>query len=240
MGGDPQAVFLSLAVPRELRQAWIDQFMNGLLGLASRFHVFLAGGDTSESPNGVLADIVVVGSVPKGQAILRSSARPGDRIYVTGELGGAAAALEEFMAGGKASPKDFPRHFHPDPRVAVGRFLRKQKLASAMIDLSDGLSTDLAHICEESRVGAEIFEAAIPRARTGTKRSEVDIDYALHGGEDYELLFTARRGKRVPNRIAGVAVKLIGEITRSRRVALTSPNGKRSSLQPLGWQHFRK
>jgi thiamine-monophosphate kinase len=240
MGGEPQAAFLSLAVPRELPQMWIDRFMKGLFGLTSAFNVKLAGGDTSESPHGVFADIVVVGSVPKGQAILRSTARAGDRIYVTGELGGAAAALKELMAGGKASPKDFPRHFHPDPRVAVGGFLRKQQLASAMIDLSDGLSTDLAHICEESGVGAEIFEAAIPRARFGKKRNDVDIDHALHGGEDYELLFTAHRGKHVPDRIAGVAVTLIGEITRSRRVVLRGPNGKGSPLQPQGWQHFRK
>ena len=240
MGGDPQAAFLSLALPRELRQNWIDQFMKGLLGLASSFNVALAGGDTSESPHGVLADIVVVGSVPKGWSILRSSARPGDRLYVTGELGGAAAALGEFMAGRKASPKDFPRHFHPDPRVAVGRFLRKQKLASAMIDLSDGLSTDLAHLCEESGVGAEIVEAAIPRARIGKKGNALDIDHALHGGEDYELLFTAHPGKHVPHRIAGVAVTLIGEITRSRRVIIRSPNRKGSPLQAQGWQHFRK
>jgi len=240
MGGEPQAAFLSLAVPRELPQRWINRFLKGLFGLVSAFSVTLAGGDTSESPHGVLADIVVVGSVPKGKAILRSTARPGDRIYVTGELGGAAAALKELMAGGKVSPKDFPRLFHPDPRVAVGRFLGKQELASAMIDLSDGLSTDLAHICEESGVGAEILEAAIPRARIGPKRTEVDIDHALHGGEDYELLFTAHRGKRVPNRIAGVAVTLIGEVTRSRRVILRGSTGKGSPLQPQGWQHFRK
>jgi thiamine-monophosphate kinase len=240
MGGEPHAAFLSLAVPRKLPQAWINDFMKGLLGLASAFNVTLAGGDTSESPQGVLADIVVVGSVPKGQAILRSKARPGDRIYVTGELGGAAAALGEFMAGRKALPKDFPRHFHPDPRVKVGQFLRKQRLASAMIDLSDGLSTDLAHVCEESGVGAEILEAAIPRARIGKKGNEVDMDRALHGGEDYELLFTAQRGKRVPHRIAGVAVTLIGDITRGRRVVLKDRNGKRCPLHPQGWQHFRK
>jgi thiamine-monophosphate kinase len=240
MGGEPQAAFLSLALPRSLSQDWVNRFMKGLLELACTRSITLAGGDTSESPDGVLADIVVVGSVPRGQAILRSRARSGDRIYVTGELGGAAAALKEFMAGRKPSPKDFPRHFHPDPRVEVGRFLRKQPLASAMIDLSDGLSTDLAHICEESAVGAEILEAAIPRARVGKKGNEVDIDRALHGGEDYELLFTARRGKHVPDRIAGVAVTLIGEITRSRRVVIRSPNGKRSPFQPQGWQHFRK
>jgi thiamine-monophosphate kinase len=239
MGGEPHAAFLSLAVPRNLPQAWIDRFIKGLLGLASAFNVTLAGGDTSESPHGVLADIVVVGSVPKGHAILRSKARPGDRIYVTGELGGAAAALGEFMAGRKALPEEFPRHFHPDPRVKVGQFLRKHRLASAMIDLSDGLSTDLAHICEESGVGAEILEAAIPRARIGTKE-KVALGRALHGGEDYELSFTAPRGKRVPNRIAGIAVTLIGEITRRRRVILKSPDGKRSRLRPLGWQHFQK
>jgi thiamine-monophosphate kinase len=240
MGGEPHAAFLSLAVPPNLPQVWIDRFMKGLLGLAFAFNVTLAGGDTSESPHGVLADIVVVGSVPKGQAILRSKAQPGDRIYVTGELGGASAALGEFMVGRKSPSKDFPRHFHPNPRVGVGRFLRKLRLASAMIDLSDGLSTDLAHVCEESGVGAEILEAAIPRARIGTAGNQVDLDRALHGGEDYELLFTAHRGKRVPNRIAGVALTLIGEITRGRRVVLKNRTGKISPLQPLGWQHFRK
>src|SRR6266487_5471819 len=111
MGGEPVAAFLSLALPAKLPQAWADSFIKGLLRLAKQFGINLAGGDTSQSPNGVLADIVVVGSVPKGKALLRSRARPGDRIYVSGELGGSAAALALLRSGKRLSPKDFPKHF---------------------------------------------------------------------------------------------------------------------------------
>ena len=167
MGGEPVAAFLSLALPGDLPQKWVDGFVRGLLRLARRYKVTLAGGDTAQSPAGVLADILVLGSAPKGKAIRRSGARPGDRIYVTGELGGAVAALELLRSGKRVRGADCPRHFWPDPRIAVGRFLREKGLASAMIDISDGLSTDLAHICEESRVGAEIRADAIPLAKIG-------------------------------------------------------------------------
>jgi thiamine-monophosphate kinase len=232
MGGEPRAAFLSLALPRDLPQAWVDGFMRGLLKLAGRFGVGLAGGDTAESPAGVLADIMVLGSVPNGKAILRSGARPGDRIYVSGELGGSAAALRRMMKNPrrKLEPADFPRHFFPEPRVQVGRFLREKGLASAMIDLSDGLSTDLAHICRESGVGAEIQAEAIPR--------EVDLELSLHGGEDYELLFTAPRSKKVPARIAGVPITCIGVITRIPKIVL-GENGVCRGLRPQGWEHFK-
>ena len=110
----------------------------------------------------------------------------------------------------------YRRHFYPDPRIELGLALRG--LASAMIDTSDGLSTDLAHICEESGVGAEIEAGLVPRAGVG--RREVDLDLALHGGEDYELLFTAPGAKRVPSRIAGVPVTRIGRVTRGRKILL--------------------
>jgi thiamine-monophosphate kinase len=239
MGGEPLAVFLSLALPRKLPQNWVDRFMKGLLGLAGEFKVPLAGGDTAESPSGILADIVVLGSVPKGTAILRSGARAGDGIYVTGELGGAAAALEQLFAGKKIRPTDFSRHFHPVPRIGVGRFLRSKGLATAMIDLSDGLSTDLAHVCEESGVGAEIFAHALPLATAGKQGTEVDLRHALHGGDDYELLFTVPRGSRVPSRIAGVPVTLIGHGMRAKRVFLRNENGVGFELRPQGWEHFK-
>src|SRR5580693_6872421 len=163
MGGEPVAAFLSLALPRDLPQAWVGRFLRGLISLAEKFGVTLAGGDTAESPNGILADVIVVGTAPKGKSVLRSGARPGDRIFVSGELGGSAAAVELMKAGGskgrlakKLNPRDYPRHFYPEPRIAIGRILRAKGLASAMIDTSDGLSTDLAHLCEESRVGAEL------------------------------------------------------------------------------------
>ena len=109
-----------------------------------------------------------------------------------------------------------------------------------MIDTSDGLSTDLAHICEESGVGAELQAEAIPRASVGKPLREVDLEFALHGGEDYELLFTAPRGKRIPSRIAGIPITQIGHITRGRKIFLTNRSGAAHELQPQGWEHFRK
>lgn len=237
MGGEPLAVFLSLALPKKLPQRWVDRFMAGLLSLAARFKLSLAGGDTAESPAGILADILVVGSVPRGRAIMRSGSRPGDGIYVTGKLGGASAALDKLYAGRKAKPRDFPQHFHPLPRIAIGRFLQAKRLASAMIDLSDGLSTDLAHICEESGVGAEILAEAIPLATIGKRGTKPR--HALHGGDDYELLFTVPRGRHVPSRIAGVPVTLIGQIQRRKGMVLMDGNGAGTELRPQGWEHFK-
>ena len=239
MGGEPVAVFLSLALPRDVAQSWIDRFTRGLLALARKYGTTLAGGDTAESPAGILADIVVVGSVPKGKAILRSGARPGDRIYVSGKLGGSAAAVQQMLAKKKLNPRDWPRHFYPAPRIELGKLLRERGLATAMIDTSDGLSTDLAHICEESRVGAEIDAAMIPRAtKPGTDRS-VGLELALHGGEDYELLFTAPQGKRVPAEIAGTPITQIGRIIQKRGIFIQDAKGVHR-LQVLGWEHFRQ
>jgi thiamine-monophosphate kinase len=239
MGGNPIAAFLSLALPHTLPQSWVDQFLKGLLKLADRFKVSLAGGDTAQSPGGILADIVVVGSVPKGKAIQRSGARAGDRVYVTGALGGAAATLKLLFSGRKLRPADFPRHFHPIPRIEVGRFLLEKGLASALIDLSDGLSTDLGHICEESGVGAEIHAPAIPRASIGKPAREVELQFALNGGDDYELVFTAHPAKRVPARIAGLPITQIGHITRDKHVVLVNEDGVGSELRPKGWEHFK-
>jgi thiamine-monophosphate kinase len=238
MGGQPIAAFLSLALPQNLPQSWVDSFLKGFRDLARTFEVTLAGGDTAESPGGVLADIVVVGSVPKGTAIRRSGARPGDRIYLTGELGGSAATLELLSTGRKLRPGDFPQHFHPLPRIEVGQWLRQRKLASAMIDISDGLSTDLSHICEESHVGAEILAEAIPRPAIGKPAHKVDLNFTLHGGDDYELLFTVPGGKRVPTRIAGVPITQIGQIKRGKDIVLRNQRGTESRLKPAGWQHF--
>jgi thiamine-monophosphate kinase len=242
IGGEPVAAFLSLALPRDLRQSWVSRFADGLISLAKKYSVTLAGGDTAESPNGILADIVVVGTVPKGKAVLRSRARPGDPIYVSGELGGSAAAVWRLRKHPrrKLNPRDYPRHFFPEPRIELGRILRAKSLASAMIDTSDGLSTDLAHICEESGVGAELQAESIPRASVGKPSREVDLQFALHGGEDYELLFTARPGKRIPSRIAGVPITLIGYITRFQKIFLMNESGAGAELKPQGWEHFRK
>lgn len=236
MGGEPQAAFLSLAVASDVPQKWVDRFLKGLLQLAHEFKVPLAGGDTAQSAGGIQADIVVVGSVPAGKAVLRSGAKAGEQIYVTGELGGAATALarlrESKPLGARYS------HLCPLPRVAVGQWLRQRAAASAMIDLSDGLSTDLEHICQESRVGAEIEAEAIPQAHFGPGKKRVGLELALHGGDDYELLFTSAAA--VPSKIAGVRVTRIGQTTRSAGMRLIGADGKARPLQAKGWEHFTR
>jgi thiamine-monophosphate kinase len=241
MGGLPIAVFVSLALPRDLSQSWVNRFSKGLLKLADAEGVSLAGGDTAQSPAGILADLVVLGSVPKGKAILRSGARAGDRIYVSGELGGSAAALKQLTTSAKhkLNPNHFPQHFSPQPRLALGRTLRERRLASAMIDISDGLSTDLAHICEESGVGAKVLSEAIPRATIGKHSHEVDLQSALHGGEDYELLFTVPSNHQIPSRFAGVAITEIGFVTRGKQIFLKNIDGTKIRLKTQGWEHFK-
>lgn len=238
MGGEPLAAFLSLAVPKGLRQTWVDDFMRGFLKLAGQFGINLAGGDTAQSPGPILADIVVAGSVPQGKAVLRSGARPGDAIYVTGKLGASAATLRALRSGHKRKlrPQASSRHFFPQPRIEAGRVIREKKLASAMIDLSDGLSTDLSHICEESGAGAEIWTEAVPVAEVGNRK--VHFQFALDGGEDYELLFTAPRGKHVPPSIAGVPITKIGIVTQGPQIFLIRDK-KKKLLKPGGWEHFR-
>jgi len=240
MGGEPIAAFLSLALPPKLPQAWVDGFLNGFLKLADRFGVTLAGGDTAQSPAGIIADIIVLGRVPKGKAVLRSRARPGDRIYVTGALGGSAAGLDLLYSKRKQlDPTQFRNHFFPVPRIHAGLLLREKGVPSSMIDVSDGLSTDLSHICEESKVGAEIWGEAIPRASIGKPSKRVGVELALHGGEDYELLFTASSEFRLPAKISGVPITPIGEITGGNRIFMVDASGDRSELKPGGWEHFR-
>jgi thiamine-monophosphate kinase len=237
MGGEPLACFLSLGIPHGLPQAWIDGFLRGLLALARRFKVQLAGGDLSAAQQ-ITADIVVTGQAPAGKGILRSGARPGDRIFVTGSLGGPAAVLKQLYAGKKIKPARTDPHFYPLPRIKVGRWLSKHGLATAMIDLSDGLSVDLAHICKESLVSAKIIAGQIPVARGAS------LELALHGGEDYELLFTASPRNRMPRQIAGVRVTEIGVITNlnnySAAIQILGENGKERLLPQRGWQHFKK
>jgi thiamine-monophosphate kinase len=250
MGARPVAAFLSLGLPRELtiskdgqrpwgNRAWVDRFLDGLLALAAEHHVPLSGGDLAESPLAI-ADIVLTGAVPRGKALLRSGAKPGDHIYVTGSLGGAAAELAALTQ----SPQSFAQsttasrtapHLYPQPRIAQGLWLRKHRLASATMDLSDGLSTDLTHLCEESGVAAEIDSAALPLGLGATQAM------ALQGGEDYELLFTAPASAKIPRTIAGVAVTAIGRVVPAKkkqpRVTLLTEAGPQT-LEPHGWEHF--
>ena len=238
MGGQPVAVFLSLALPGKTPQRWIDGFLKGLLELAHEFGVPLAGGDTTQSPERMQADIVVLGSVPTGTAVLRSGACPGDHIYVTGSLGAAAAETNFLYAKVGPHKRSKYKSTVPRPRIAIGHFLRKKKLATAMIDISDGLSTDLFHICEESGVGARITTGAIPRAKF--RGNEVELPFALHGGDAYELLFTAAKNAKVPARIDDVPVTLIGSIIKGKNMVLGDANGRHIPLKPRGWEHFRQ
>jgi thiamine-monophosphate kinase len=255
MGARPEAAFLSLALPAELSgyhkgspyKTWMQAFFDGLIALAERYRVPLAGGDLAKSPPGVnraqglvVADIVLLGSVPMGRSLLRSGARPGDLIYVTGSLGGSAAellALERHPAafrkkdeGGQGHP-----HLYPEPRLATGRKLMRRRLATAAIDLSDGLSTDLAHLCEESGLAAEIEVESLPVDARAT------LEQALHGGEDYELLFTADPETVVPSSLGGVLVHAIGRMKKPGRGPLVqmSHRGGKRTLAPAGWEHFR-
>jgi thiamine-monophosphate kinase len=235
MGARPEAAFLSLALPSELTGTWMDGFFDGFMALAKRYRVPLAGGDMAKSPT-VVADIVLLGSVARGKALLRSSARAGDLIYVTGALGGSAAELSALeRKPGDFVGKDKLRHPHlyPEPRLAAGRKLTR--LATAAIDLSDGLSTDLAHLCDESGLAAEIDADALPVDARAT------LEQALHGGEDYELLFTASPKTEVPSQLGGVLIHAIGRMKKRGKgpqVEMDS-GGKRTALAASGWEHFR-
>src|SRR5439155_14063330 len=159
--------------------------------------VFLIGGDTCSSPGVIFLDLTIIGEVRPSEILTRQGARPGDALFVTGELGCAAMGLEvlrDYPKLAKRFRKEIRRHLRPEPRSHIGRFLASRHYVSAMIDISDGLSTDLYHLCEQSQVGAIIDEAKVPLANIDQKASSVLskalLDYALNGGEDYELLFT--------------------------------------------------
>jgi thiamine-monophosphate kinase len=221
MGADPVFCLVSLAVPAKLTDSWVNGFYRGLLALARKFKLTLAGGDLARFDK-VIADVICCGRVPRGKALLRGRAKPGDRIYVTGRLGGSAHGLATKQGAA------WRRHLRPEPRVAVGLALRRRGVSAAM-DLSDGLSLDLKRLCIESKVSAEI-DSSIPIARGAT------LEQALNGGEDYELLFTASQTLRVPRTIGTVPVTQIGAITSSARAGTVSFEGKR--LVPGGFDHF--
>jgi thiamine-monophosphate kinase len=233
-------------------RSWVDRFYDGLLALAGRWQVPLAGGDLAQSPGGTharaAADIVVIGAVERGRALLRSGAQAGEVLYVTGMLGGAAAELRAVMRSNKRTPAQPPAgyrnltsasaehpHFFPEPRIHMGRTLVWRRLATAAIDISDGLSVDLQHLCEESGVRAEVDACLLPVGLGAT------LEDALHGGDDYELLFTADSGAHIPRSIAAVPVHRIGRMLRRQagRPQMTLvEDGRRRELKPEGWQHF--
>jgi thiamine-monophosphate kinase len=235
MGGTPRHAFLSLGLPRGTESRWINQLFAGLFRLAEASGVTLAGGDTAASKSGFVADIMVIGEAPHGQAILRSGARPGDGIWITGTLGSAAAGLNLLRRSGKIARRKNVLNalFYPQPRLAIGRLLAQRGLASAMMDLSDGLSIDLARLCSASGVGARIESEVIPR------RPHITMEEALHGGEDLELLFTvpAIRAGKVPMQVEGIPLTCIGHVTPGHRLRLVRECGE-EALAVLGFEHF--
>ncbi len=262
MGAIPKYFLLTLAIPASRTGAWLDQFLDGMARAARSMKIVLAGGDTTKTDL-VSINITVVGEIARGEAIPRSNASPGDIIYVSGRLGRAQLGLE-LLLHGNIKAKAFPGrgtghagraprgvlkpHLYPEIQLALGTWLAKRGLASAMIDLSDGFSTDLARLCSASKVGAQIQSGAIPLvalpAAWSKHRGRPKFDplqMALHGGEDYELLFTVSP-RNVKNLRAAPGFRQlmpIGEVTRGKSIVLIGPQGTKKPLNPQGWDPFR-
>jgi thiamine-monophosphate kinase len=221
MGGQPRFCLVSLCVAKWTDQRWIDRFFDALITAAAKTGTVLAGGDLSHGE--VLAcDVMLCGTVARGKALRRDGARPGQHIYVSGALGGSALGLQ--TGKGKA----WKRHLNPEARLALGSYVQKQLRATAAIDISDGLSLDLERVCLASGVAAEITD---PPAFKGASPQQ-----ALHGGEEYELLFTVKPATKVPPDFEGLPLTRIGNI-------IGSPAGRvihnGSPLIALGYDHFR-
>jgi thiamine-monophosphate kinase len=241
MGGSPTYFLLSLAIPERLGTKWLREFLQGLRRAAKAFDCKLAGGDTTRS-NDILVSVTVVGEIKKALAIRRSGAQPGDKLFVSGTLGEAELGLKMLRRErGLARPKNVAlrKHLYPEPRLVVGEWLAKKRLASAMMDLSDGLSSDLLRLCEASGVGATIAAEQLPTSRLARRKEALSL--ALHGGDDYELLFAVRpeKARKIPREYGGISLSPIGEITPTKSI-LVENAGKTTLLAAGGWDPFRK
>ena len=265
MGARPLWALLSIGVPNAVwNSEFLDSFYSGFFELANRYGVTLIGGDVSRTPDKVVIDSILIGETAKAGAVFRSGAAPGDQIFVTGFLGDAAAGLRLIERGARLPSRTdqsaqenseaehhrleylLLRQLQPEPRVGWGLLLGEQRLASAMIDISDGLSSDLNHLCAESKVGALIDAAGIPIDPLVTelsgRRALDPLMLALHGGEDFELLFTVKPEMvaRLPARVDGVSLTRIGEIKGASAGVQIAEGSKTWKLEPGGWQHFRE
>jgi thiamine-monophosphate kinase len=248
MGARPVAALVALALPADTPAAWVKEFFRGIEVLARRFEVRVIGGDLSSAAQ-IVADVQVLGEVERGRALLRSGARAGDVVFVSGTLGhlqlGLLCLRHRVVAGSSLFQRAVRAHFYPEPRVGLARALQRYR-PTAMMDLSDGLSSDLNRLCAASGVGARLFADRIPAVELpphlARRVKTTGLELALHGGEDYELLFTLpkSRAARLPRRLAGVSLTAIGEITRGRGVVLVDDAGLRMRLRPQGWDHFRR
>jgi len=233
MGGQPLCCLLSLQMPGWATGAWLSAFLSGLLRLSKNSDAPLVGGDVARGRL-LAAVITVVGSAPADEILTRGGARPGDIVYVSGRLGGSAAGLEKLLRRGTGNPvprdRAVRRHLWPEPRLSLGRQLRKLGATAAM-DLSDGLAMDLARLTKASGAGAEIDAARIPLFPGAS------LKQALHGGEEYELLFTLPPGLPPPASFEKIPLTPIGLIRRKPGVELRSASGMQK-LKPRGFQHF--
>lgn len=246
MGARPRYFLLALALPASKTGRWLDRFATGMAKAARELNIRLIGGDTSKSRS-VIISITVLGEVAPGRAIKRSGARPGDLIYVTGQLGRAQLGLGLILrrlAHRRSLRRFLQRHLYPKIPLALGQWLATRRLATAMMDISDGLSTDLARLCDASGVGARLWSAKIPKVKIPAVLARLDLNalqLALHGGEDYGLLFTVppKSAKLLRRPSSKVPVTCIGEITRQTRILLVRDNGTEAPLLAQGWDPFR-
>lgn len=255
MGGSPVFVFLSLGLPGEFDVRWLRRFSQGLAEACREYGCLLAGGDTVRSPSGMLITVTVLGEMRTSRVVLREGARIGDVVWVSGYPGRAAAGLE-LCRTGRGNVAGYAElieaHLNPRPRLQLGRMLAEDSLVHAMMDLSDGLATDLAHICTRSGVGAAIDPAGLwadrPLAAVARLLDRDPLQWALTGGEDYELVFTAARRKSPA--IARLAARLgtpaapIGRIddkqgVRIRRGGEDGSPGVEIDIAFSGYDHFR-
>jgi thiamine-monophosphate kinase len=250
MGAAPRFFLLTLALLDTRTGPWLDSFLKGMARAAHELGIRIIGGDTTRSAS-IFLSITVLGEIAPGRALTRSTARPGDILYVSGKLGRAQLGLELVLRGHARDRKLralLQPHLYPKIRVELGSWLARYQIASSMMDLSDGLSTDLARLCTASHVGAKIYTDQIPTtsvpAAAARKIGKLKLDplqLALHGGEDYELLFTVspRQIKKLRRAPEFSALTAIGEITSNRKLVLVQPNGREKTLKSDGWDPFR-
>jgi len=257
MGARPLWSMMSIGVPEDVWQTdFVERLYDGVLDLANRYGVQLIGGDTSRTTENIVIDSIVAGEATAGMSVLRSGASMGDQIFVTGSLGAAAAGLRLIERGAHLAEQNLAdedsqkldhillRQLRPEPRVGWGIVLGEERLATSMIDLSDGLSSDLNRVCTASGVGALIDSSLLPideRVIELCGRRALDpLQLALHGGEDFELLFTVKpaNATRLPRRVDGVGIKCIGTIQSASEVVKISEGPRTWELKPGGWKHF--
>ena len=249
MGGVPRHALISLALPQSLVVSDLDLLLDGLLGLGRAHRVDVVGGNVTRSPHSLFVEVTLIGSVKPRRILTRQGARPGDNLYVSGEIGGGAAGLAWLRTGseGEPCPDSRGRFLRPQPRVRLGTQLGRNRAARACIDLSDGLADGVRQLAAASSVGAVLDAELLPIAAEVTRYFEASgsdpIAAAVAGGEDYELLFAApssfgRRIAAARRHAGGLAVTRIGQITKDP--ALVLRRAERDEALPEGFEHFRE